>query len=74
MGTFLNDMVLKAKIQLTHILTDESGEVNIVATVLLIGIAVLLAVAFKDKIMELLDKLFDTISGTATDAVTPTEG
>lgn len=60
-----------AKIKLNEMLSDESGEVNIVAIVVLIGIAVILALFFKDQILALLQSLFDTITGSATDAVTP---
>lgn len=42
-------------------LTDEEGDVNIVSIVVLIGIAVLLAVVFKDRIGQLVNKLFDDI-------------
>ena len=55
-------------------LYDEKGEVNIVAIVVLIGIAVLLALIFKDKISELLTSLFGTITGNATNAVNGDEG
>ena len=48
---------------------DEEGDVNIVSIVVLIGIAVLLALFFKDQIHDLLDSLFKTISGNATKAV-----
>lgn len=48
---------------------DEKGEVNIVATVVLIGIAVLLAIIFKDAIGNLIKSLLNTISGNATNAV-----
>lgn len=49
--------------------SDEKGEVNIVAIVVLIGIAVLLALIFKDQIAKLLESLFGTINKNATDAV-----
>ena len=49
--------------------TDEKGEVNIVAIVILIGIAVILALIFKDQIKSLLETLFGTITKKATDAV-----
>lgn len=49
--------------------TKEDGEVNIVAIVVLIGIAVILAVFFKEQIMGLLETLIGTISGNAQDAV-----
>lgn len=52
--------------QITH---DETGEVNIVATVVLIGIAVGLALLFKGQIETLLKTLFGSITGRATNAV-----
>lgn len=58
-----------AKMKLRELFSDEKGEVNIVAIVVLIGIAVLLALVFKEKIIELLDSLFGTITGKANDAV-----
>lgn len=45
--------------------TDETGDVNVVAIVVLIGIAVGLALFFKDEIVKLLGTLFGKIqSGT----------
>ena len=49
--------------KLGRFIKDERGEVNIVATIILLGIAVLLAVAFREKIGELVDKIFTKISG-----------
>ena len=58
-----------AKFKLSQLITDEKGEVNIVAIVVLIGIAVLLALVFKEQIENLLESLFATITENATDAV-----
>ena len=58
-----------AKMKLRKFFSDEKGEVNIVAIVVLIGIAVLLALIFKDKIEQLLTKLFGTITENADKAV-----
>jgi hydrogenase/urease accessory protein HupE len=58
-----------AKMKLRDLFTDEKGEVNIVAIVILIGIAVILALIFKDQIKALLETLFGTITQKATDAV-----
>ena len=58
-----------AKFKLKQLFTDENGEVNIVAIVILIGIAVTLALIFKDKIVELLESLFGTIDEKANNAV-----
>lgn len=58
-----------AKMKLRKFFSDEKGEVNIVAIVVLIGIAVLLALIFKDQIESLLETLFGTITENANDAV-----
>lgn len=58
-----------AKMKLKQLFSDEKGEVNIVAIVVLIGIAVLLALIFKDQIEGLLETLFGTISENANNAV-----
>ena len=58
-----------AKMKLRDLFTDEKGEVNIVAIVILIGIAVILALIFKDQIKALLETLFGTITNNVTDAV-----
>lgn len=52
-----------------RMISDEKGEVNIVAIVVLIGIAVLLALIFKEQIEKLLESLFKTIGENATNAV-----
>lgn len=61
-------LCLKNKVN--EFLTDEKGEVNIVAIVVLIGIAIILAVFFKKEIIELLKNLFKTINTQATNAIT----
>ena len=50
------------KAGLRKFFTKENGEVNIVATVILIGIAVVLAIVFKDFIGNLLKSLFGKIN------------
>lgn len=58
-----------AKMKLRQLISDEKGAVDIVAIVVLIGIAVLLAVIFKDQIAALLESLFGTITKTANNTV-----
>lgn len=58
---------IRMKIQ--SFFTKEDGEVNIVAIVVLIGIAVLLALIFKEQIEKLLTTLFGTIEQNANEAV-----
>lgn len=60
---------MQAKMKLHNFFTKEDGEVNIVAIVVLIGIAVLLALVFKENIEKLLTSLFGTIQQNATKAV-----
>lgn len=48
---------------------DEKGEVNIVATVVLIGIAVVLAIVFKNAISNLIKSLLNTIGNKAENAI-----
>lgn len=62
---------LIAKNKLRTFLTKESGEVNIVAIVVLIGVAVILAMIFKDAISNLIETLISSISGNATNTITP---
>lgn len=63
-----------AKLKLRQLFSDEKGEVNIVAIVVLIGIAVLLALFFKEQIEGLLETLFRTIEDSATSAITSSGG
>lgn len=58
-----------AKLKLRRFFSDEKGEVNIVTIVVLIGIAVILALSFKDQIEGLLETLFGTITENANNAV-----
>ena len=55
--------LLKVREAVKNVFTEESGEVNIVAIVVLIGIAVILALAFKDAIIGVLQDLFAAIRG-----------
>lgn len=69
MWLLMNDLGLKARLAFSKFMCDEEGDVNIVSIVVLIGIAVLLAVFFKGRIMGLLETLFDTIKDKANSAV-----
>lgn len=41
----------------------ESGEVNVVAIIVLIAVAIAIALVFKDKLAELVGKMFKGIDG-----------
>lgn len=62
---FLN----RQKDKLKEAFVDETGAVDIVAVVVLIGIAVVLAVLFRTQIEGVLNTLFDSISKNADDAI-----
>ena len=60
-------VVLQTKIE--AFFKKEDGAVDIVAIVVLIGVAVLLAIVFKDALGELIGNLLDTIKGNSEDVV-----
>ena len=41
----------------------ESGEVNVVAIIVLIAVAIAIALVFRDKLAELVGKMFGAING-----------
>lgn len=69
MMTMMTRMFLNAQLKVERFFKNEDGEVNIIAIVVLIGIAILLALIFKDRIAELINSLFDTIDQNAQNAV-----
>lgn len=69
MMNMLMGMVLKTKSKVERFFKKEDGEVNIIAIVILIGIAILLALIFKDRIAALINSLFDTIDQNAQNAM-----
>ncbi len=68
--TKLQMLSIKAYVKAMNFAAREEGEVNIVATVLLIGVAVLLAIIFKGQVKNLLNMLFEQINNSATNAIT----
>lgn len=70
MKNLMDAVALKAQIRLQHLLEDEKGAVDIVAIVVLIGIAVILAGIFRKGIAGLINSLLNTIQGGATNAIT----
>lgn len=69
LGMF-NSFAAITRLKLRKFISKENGEVNIVAIVVLIGVAVLLAIIFKDAIGSLLTTLFETINKNAKSAIT----
>ena len=69
MSDFFLNLYVAAMIRVQNFVKEERGAVDIVAIVVMIGIAVLLAVLFRKRIEGLLKSLFGTIEGNATNAV-----
>ena len=73
MKTAISFFGLVAKNKLRNFLTKENGEVNVVAIVVLIGVAVILAIIFKGAISNLITTLINGITQKAkTDLELPT--
>lgn len=69
MSNLMLTAVLGVKGKAMKFFNSESGEVNIVTTVVLIGIAIALALVFKEGISGLLDTLMQNITTNATNAI-----
>lgn len=69
MWTALNYLYIALRARASEFVKEERGAVDIVAIVVMIGIAVLLAVLFRTQITNLLNTLFETITGKAQEAV-----
>lgn len=65
----LSVMASMAKMKAREIFCDETGAVDLITIVVLIGVAVLLAIVFKDAIGGLIESLLGTIETNATAAV-----
>lgn len=66
---FFDRLYFTISCNLQNFFKDEEGAVDIVAIVVLIGIAVLLAVIFRTRIEALLEQMFGTIESGVTDAM-----
>ena len=60
----------KTKEMIKNFFVDETGALTVIEIVIMIGIAVLLAILFKDQIGGLLNKLFGDIKTNATNTIT----
>lgn len=65
----LMTFIMQVQFKIENFFKKEDGEVNIIAIIVLIGIAILLALIFKDRIAALINSLFDTIDQNANNAV-----
>ena len=69
MSNLMLTVALGMKGKVMKLINAEEGEVNIVTTVVLIGIAVALAVIFKGHVTNLVNTLMVNITSSATNAV-----
>lgn len=65
MFTYLEMKKFLLKERLNNFFEDERGAADIVAVILIIVIAVAIAWVFKDRIMELINNLFNQIGDTS---------
>lgn len=71
MTNLMTTVALAVKGKAMRFVSCEQGEVNIVTTVVLIGIAVALATVLGTGLNEIVGTLLNTVKGTATKAATP---
>ncbi len=64
---------IRAMIGLEDFKKEQRGAINVVEIVILIGIAVALAVLFRNRISALLNSLFEGIEYNANQAVAPAQ-
>ena len=68
---YLDLLYFRAKHKLHEFFRKENGDVNVLSMVILVAIAVMAAVLFKDKIGKLIKGLFDNIDKNAPDLNDP---
>ena len=57
----LDKMYIGMKNRVNNFLTNEDGAVDIVATVVLCGIVIAVAVIFRDELQKVVESLFQTV-------------
>ena len=69
MFDFLNRLYIVLSMQVNNFLEEEKGAVDLITIVVLIGIAIVLAVVFRDKMKEILNTILGNIQSSATSAI-----
>lgn len=72
MNALMNQLYFKARMAFWRFTRDEDGAVDIVAIVVLIGIAVVVALIFKDAIVKLIENLFNGMKEEEVNTKPPT--
>lgn len=62
-------MYIAAQTKIDYFIKKEKGAVDIVAIVILIAVAIGLAILFKDKLTEMLERWFGNIGGAGDKAI-----
>lgn len=62
---FMDSMYLNMKSKLVNFMSEERGDVNVVAIVVLIGVAVMLAILLKDQLSNLITNFMTSVTGKA---------
>jgi len=70
MNKYLIGAGLKAKACFSKFFKNERGDVNVVAIVVLIAVAVVLALLLKDELGKLIKSMVSNITGKANEALT----
>lgn len=70
MSNLMMRAAFAAQRKLEKFMYNEKGEVNIVTIVVLIGVAVVLALILKDRLIELINTLMNNIDAGAANAIT----
>lgn len=65
----INMAAIRLKVFIDSFLHQERGAVDIVAIVILIAVAVVLALVFKDGITDIVENMMDNISNKAAEAL-----
>lgn len=68
----LDTLYIGAMIHIKNFFTDEKGAVDLVAVVVLIGIALALAVIFRKRIGQVLENMFSSIDENSTKGMSNT--
>jgi len=64
----LDALYIGAMIHFNHFIRDEKGAVDLVTVVVLIGIALALAIIFRDRIQRVVEDLLDNVEHNAQEA------
>ncbi len=65
----LMNLEFKAKQRIIEFVYDEDGEVNIIAMIVLLAIAIALAVVFREYIIGLFKRIWGAINSSADNAI-----